>query len=141
MVIRPYTDADLEAVLDVWYRASLVAHPFMTEKLLADEREQIVQQWLPMADTSVAERDDRLVGYLALVGNEVGAIFVDPELHRQGIGRALMDHARAQHPILELEVFEANALGRAFYAAYGFEPVGSSVHQPTGHTMLRLRLG
>ncbi len=139
-MIRSYADDDLDSVLDVWYRASRLAHRFMTDEQLAQERTQIAEQWLPMADTSVAEVDGSVVGFLALIGNEVGAIFVDPERHREGIGRALMDHARTLHPILELEVFEGNELGRAFYAAYGFEQVGSSVHPITGQTLLRLRL-
>ena len=93
-MIRPYADSDLEQLLDVWYRASLVAHPFLSEEFLANERNTIAEQWIPLADTTVHELDGRVAGFLSLIGDEVGAIFVDPEHQRRGIGRALMDTAR-----------------------------------------------
>jgi len=138
-MIRPYNDDDLAELLDVWYRASLVAHPFLTEEFFETERRQIAENWIPVAETTVFDTDGRVVGFLTLVGNEVGAIFVDPRYQRLGIGRALMDSARESRPFLELEVFEANSTGRRFYAAYGFEFVGRHVEPATGQPALRLR--
>ena len=138
---RPYTDEDLDELLDVWYQASLIAHSFLTEEFLATERRQIAEHWLPMAKTRVYETEGRVVGFLALVGNEVGAIFVDPSFQGRGIGRALMDRARESRPFLELNVLEANAIGRRFYDAYGFEFVDRHVGEATGQPELRLRLG
>jgi putative acetyltransferase len=51
-----------------------------------------------MADTTVYEAEGRVVGFLALIGNEVGAIFLDPDRPGPGIGRALMDNARDRRP-------------------------------------------
>jgi len=53
--------------------------------------------------------------------------------------RALMDHARASRDLLELDVFEANEIGRAFYAAYGLDIVGERLDEETGLRVLRLR--
>ena len=139
-MIRPYTPADLGDLLDVWYRASLTAHAFLTEAFLATERRQIAEHWLAMAETRVCECDGRVVGFLSLIGNEVGGIFVDSDHQGRGIGRALMDRARDSRPYLELDVFEANAIGRRFYDAYGFEFVGRHIHQASGQPQLRLRL-
>ena len=75
-----------------------------------------------------------------MLGNEVGGLFVAPGSHREGIGRALMDHARASRDYLELDVFEANDIGRAFYDAYGFKLVGERLEEETGFRILRLRL-
>lgn len=139
-MIRPYTAADLPRVLDIWYRASRVAHPFLSEDFLQQERTAIETEWLPIAETWVLEEGGRIAGYIALIGNVVGAIFVDPDRHRCGIGRQLMDHARRLRGELELEVFEANTIGRAFYERYGFTPAGRSVHEPTGQVMLTMTL-
>ena len=141
MTIRPYTDGDLEELLDVWYRASLVAHPFLSEAFLATERREISERWLPMAETTVYDVDGHAVGFIALIGNEVGAIFVDPDHQSMGVGRALKNHARESRPFLELNVFEANAIGRRFYDTYGFEFVDRHIHEASGETELRLRLG
>ena len=75
-----------------------------------------------------------------MMDNEVGGLFVAPGAQRRGIGRALMDHVRASRDNLELEVFEANEIGRAFYDAYGFEVVGERPDEDTGFCVLRLRL-
>jgi putative acetyltransferase len=139
-VIRAYTADDLDEVLEVWYQASVVAHSFLGEEFFVGERQQVAEHWLPIADTIVYETDDWVRGFLSLIANEVGAVFVHPDEQRSGIGRALMDRARASRPFLELDVFEANAIGRRFYDAYGFQAVGRHVYEPTGHIELRLRL-
>jgi putative acetyltransferase len=140
-MIRPYVDDDLDALLDVWHRASLIAHSFLSEEFFETERREIADHWLPMAETMVYESGGRVVGFLALIGTEVGAVFVDPDYQGRGIGRSLMDRARDSRPVLELNVFEANGIGRRFYAAYGFELSDRHVNEATGQPELRLRLG
>lgn len=140
-MIRKYKAADCDAVVHVWMAASKLAHPFLDDAFLARECQEIRDNHLPNADTSVWEKDSQVTGFISMVGNEVGAIFVDPSCARMGAGRALMDHARANHSELELDVFEANAIGRAFYAKYGFREIGRKTHEQTGREMLRLRLG
>ena len=78
-MIRPYADGDLDELLDVWYEASLIAHPFVAEEFLAKERLEVAEHWLPIAETTVYETDGHVVGFLALIGNEVGGFFVDPK--------------------------------------------------------------
>jgi putative acetyltransferase len=70
----------------------------------------------------------------------VGGVFVHPDHQGRGIGRALMDRARATRTFLELNVFEANAIGRRFYDAYGFEFVDRYINERSGQAELRLRL-
>lgn len=137
--IRPYEETDLDAVLSCWESASEIGHPFLDESFLDQEREDIANLYLPNADTWVAEVDGKIVGFISLVKNEVGGIFVDAAFHGQGIGQALMNKARSLHGTLELEVFEANAVGRKFYAAYGFELMLEKIHEETGHKLLRLK--
>lgn len=139
-MIRRYRDSDLDTVLEAWYAASLLAHPFLDEEFFRRERIAIRDVHLRVAETWVYQYDGGVVGFVALVGNEVGGLFVDPGHQGRGIGRALMDHARAIHGTLELDVFRDNSAGRAFYAKYGFRQVGEGVHEETGLNQLRLRL-
>jgi len=139
-MIRKYEKPDLDDLLAAWAAASEVAHPFLSPEFLASERENIPNLYLPNAETWVHEIDGRVVALIAPIGNEVGAVFVDPKHQRSGIGQQLMDKARSLRETLEVEVFVANAIGRAFYAKYGFEPFEEKVHEPTGQDVLRLRL-
>jgi putative acetyltransferase len=139
MHIRQYEDTDLEAVLSAWESATRLAHPFMTDAFIAQERENVAELYLPNTDTWVVELSAEVKGFIALMGNEVGAIFLQPECHGRGAGKALMDKAQAIHGDLEVEVFKANAIGRKFYARYGFEQLEEKLHEPTGQQVLRLK--
>lgn len=139
-VIRQYQEQDLDDLLASWAAASEVAHPFLTQEFLAAERKNIPKLYLPNAETWVYETDGRVIGFIALIGNEVGAIFVHPTHQRKGVGHMLMDKANALREELEVEVFVKNAVGRAFYEKYGFQPIEEKLHEPTGFYLLRLRL-
>jgi putative acetyltransferase len=138
-IIRHYKERDLKGVLSAWENGSRLAHPFLTDDFMEIERERIPHGYMPTADTWVAESDGEVIGFIALLGNEVGAIFVQPAHHGQGVGRALMDKARELHGDLEVEVFAANSIGRKFYARYGFEPSDEKIHVETGYVLLRLK--
>lgn len=139
-MIRLYRPEDRAEVMDVWERASAVAHPFLAPEFLERERRAIPELYLPKAETWVRESGGHVVGFVSLLGNEIGGLFVDPRHHRSGIGRALVERARDQRGALEVEVFEKNAMGRAFYEALGFEFVGRRIDDDAGFPVLRLRL-
>ena len=139
MLIREFRASGLPAVLAAWENAWL-AHPFLSDEYFARERKLIPETHLPNADTRVIESGGKVAGFIALIGNEVGAIFVQPGLHGKGAGRALMDKARELHGVLEVEVFSKNSIGRRFYSKYGFEIMEEKDHHATGEKMLRLKL-
>lgn len=138
-MIRLYQAEDTESIVDTWYQASLIAHPFLTDTFLHEEKKMLREIFLPNSQTWVYEAKDQVVGFISLVDNEVGGIFIRPSHQRQGIGQALMDKARSLHPILELDVFEANKNGRAFYAKYGFVWIGKQAEETTGLPLIKLR--
>jgi len=139
MTIRNYTIDDDDAIIAVWEAATRLAHPFFTDEFIASERTSIRDVYLPNTVTYVAENDGRITGFLSLIGDEVGAIFVQPEHQGTGLGRALMDRAALGKDALEVEVFEKNQIGRPFYVRYGFEELRRSVHDATGEALLRMR--
>ncbi len=138
MSIRKYNDTDCEAVIEIWYTASKIATPFLSDEFLTWEREQIREVWMPSAETWVFETEGSVVGFIALLDNEVGAIFVHPEAQGRGVGRALMDHAASTRDSLYLDVFKENAIGRRFYDRYGFKYQFEHVQEETGRTQMRL---
>lgn len=138
-MIRQYRESDLDQVISAWLAASRLAHPFLSEAFIDQERRNIGELYMPNTNTWVAEVDGEVKGFISLMGNEVGALFLHPDCHGKGIGRALMDKAQELHAELEVEVFEKNHVGRAFYARYGFLPIAQSHHEATGEPLLRLK--
>jgi putative acetyltransferase len=139
-MIRRYREKDCDAVIAIWLAASRVATPFLGEEFLLAEQATIRDQHLPNAETWVYEEDGAVVGFLALIGHEVGGLFVDMKSQGQGVGRVLMDHARELRGSLYLDVFKDNAVGRRFYDRYGFRFRYEHLHAASGHVQLRLAL-
>jgi|TARA_B110000438_G_C15656922_1_gene582086 putative acetyltransferase len=100
--------------------ANKIAHPFLSKSFVDQLRHDIPNLYLPTADTWVTDLDDKTVGFIAIIGNDVGTIFVEPALQGIVVARTLIDKAYSLHTTLEVEVFKENSIGRKFYSAYGF---------------------
>lgn len=137
-IIRQYQSEDLPQLMAVWESANALAHSFLREDVVSTVRRDIPALYIPNADVWVAVREGKVVGFLALLGNEVGAIFLDPEHHGKRIGKMMMDHAVSLHSSLTLEVFKKNTIGRGFYSKYGFVEDEEKLHEPSGEISLCL---
>ena len=136
--IRPYIETDLKEVLSAWKNSQEIAHPFLPVAFQAQELINIEKLYLPNAETWVVEEDNVVVGFIALLGNEVGGLFLQPTHHGKKLGKLMVDKAQELHGDLVVEVFEKNAVGRAFYDKYGFKLVEEKIHEQTGENVLRL---
>ena len=137
-VVRKYRDTDVEQVLSAWENTQALAHPFLPDAFQNQEKKNIRELYLPNADTWVVEADNQVVGFIALIGNEIGGLFVQPAHHGKKLGKLLVDKAQELHGDLVVEVFERNSVGRKFYSQYGFTMVEEKVHEQTGEPVLRL---
>jgi ribosomal protein S18 acetylase RimI-like enzyme len=140
MILRPYTPADLDAVMAIWRRASEAGHPFLSAADLDADAELVRTLYIPGAEITVAEEDGRILGFVALVGTFVGGLFVDPAAHRRGVGRRLMADAESRRGPLTLEVYVANATARAFYRALGYREILCQITDDQGrpHPLVRM---
>ncbi|MGZ9811229.1 GNAT family N-acetyltransferase [Pseudoroseicyclus sp. H15] len=124
VTIRPFdAAADLKTLSNIWFEASLRAHPFIGEKRLTKQRRLIEDEYLPKAETSVACLAEGPVGFISLLGTFVGGIFVAPGRQGLGLGRKLIAHALARKGELTLEVYTANEQAVRFYDELGFREV------------------
>ena len=75
----------------------------------------------------VAEVGDSIAGFAAVVGGELDGLFVEPDLWRKGIGKALVDAATllARRRGLSLSVV-ANSAAREFYEKCGLTVEGEA---------------
>lgn len=124
--IRPARAADGARLLDIWRRAIDATHDF----LKAADRAAIdaeVSTFLPNAAAWLAtDPDDRAIGFMAIEGAHMEALFIDPDWHGQGIGRRLVEHALSLHPILTTDVNGQNAQAITFYERMNFARTGRS---------------
>lgn len=140
-MIRKHTHDDLERILDVWYASSTLAHPFLKSDFVAKVKSDMRNIYLPDSETWVYEVDDEIIGFISMISNEIGGLFVEPGRIGSGIGTQLLNFIGEIHPILEVEVFAQNSIGRAFYAKHNFHLLKEFVHPETGEVLFRLKKG
>ncbi|MFJ4231007.1 acetyltransferase [Cellulosimicrobium cellulans] len=138
--LRPARPDDTGALVDVWRRAVEATHDFLTPDDVADLEVAVRDEYLAAVDVTVAEREGRVAGFVGTVGHRVEMLFVDPHLHGQGVGRALLAEAGRDHAALELDVNEQNPAALAFYRAQGFVVVGRSETDGQGRPFPLLHL-
>jgi 8-oxo-dGTP pyrophosphatase MutT (NUDIX family)/GNAT superfamily N-acetyltransferase len=123
--LRRYdAQSDLDRCMAIWRAASEVGHPFLDAETLDADAMVVRDSYMPAAEITVAERAGTVVGFIALLDDLVGGLFVDPSAHRSGAGRALISDALRRKGRLEVEVYAANPGARAFYSACGFAETG-----------------
>lgn len=72
----------------------------------------------------VAERDGRIVSFLARDGEEIRMLYTHPDFVGSGAGSLLLEAVKASGvAALELWCFQANVRGRKFYEERGFRAV------------------
>lgn len=121
IVIRPFNLAtDLKKLSDIWFDASIKAHPFIGEPRLVEQRKLIEEEYLPKAETWVACDEGESVGFISLLDSFIGGIFIAPDRQGLGVGRKLIAHALDRKGELSLEVYLENEQAARFYSSLGF---------------------
>lgn len=83
---------------------------------LAFHRDQVI----PTCDCWGAFDGELMLGFIGMLPGWIDHLYVEPALHRCGIGSQLIAFAQAQQSELRLYTFQSNARGRAFYEHHGF---------------------
>ncbi len=138
-MIRKHIEKDLEQILNVWYHSSTLAHPFLKFEFVEKVKSDMRNIYIPDSDTWVYEKDLEIVGFISMIGNEIGGLFVMPSILGKGIGTQLVNFVSENHKNLEVEVFEKNKIGRAFYDKHGFQLVKEFTHQESRENVLKMR--
>jgi GNAT superfamily N-acetyltransferase len=142
--VRPYEPlTDLEPCLKIWRQASEVGHPFLSSEQLDADAIKVREIYMPNAEILVIEVGKKIAGFIALIGDFVGGLFVDPEAHRMGIGRRLVDGAKQSRAELTVDVYAENESAMSFYRAVGFREVWRKPTDDQGrpHPLVVMKLG
>lgn len=137
-MIRKHTDSDLEDILDIWSQSSSLAHPFLATEFVEKVKKDMRELYIPNSETWVYEENGKVIGFVGMMGNEIGGLFVLPNHHAKGVGTKLVNYILESFDELEVEVFTKNKIGRAFYNKYGFEFMKKFLHE-SGHEVIRMK--
>ena len=138
VMIRKHVENDLEQIMKVWNESTTLAHPFLNSEFVEKVKSDMRNIYIPNSETWVYENDEGMVGFISMIDNEIGGLFVLPKNHSSGIGTKLVNFVNEFHDKLEVEVFEKNIIGRAFYDKYGFTLIKEFTHEESGEIVLRL---
>lgn len=139
--IRPSTKDDLPRIMDIWRRAVDATHDFLAPAD-RDAIEAELVTFFPQISLLLAVDDnDTPLGFMFLHDGHMEALFIDPDQHGKGIGKALIQRAVAEHPALTTDVNEQNHRAIGFYEHQGFERTGRSTHDGQGrpYPLIHLR--
>jgi putative acetyltransferase len=123
----------LPRALEIWRAAVDATHSFLTPEHRAEIDVLVGEQFLPHAELWIAVDDDeRPLGWLAMDGDLIDALFVDPAFHGRRIGTALLHHALTLAPNARVDASEQASNALPFYEAHGFVRTGRSETDPQG---------
>ena len=131
MNIRPAIPAERKALEALQWRASLGNEGDRDALLRHPDAIDLPAEQIAAGGVFVLEREGAIVGFSAILpradgDTELDALFVDPDMQRQGIGRKLIEHCAAVARSTGSKGLHVigNEHAREFYLSCGFEIIG-----------------
>lgn len=137
-MIRAAIPADapqIAAILGAWNRDTI----WMPKLHTPAEDLAFAQHLIANRLTRILERSE-ISGFLARDGQEIEALYLSSAARGQGLGRLLLEEAKATCTELALYTFQANLPARRFYAREGFTEIARSDGQDNAEGLPDLRL-
>ena len=127
VAIRPAPPADAPAcaaILNAWIDET----PWMPRVHPHEDVDRHYREFVFQKRKVTVAEDDALSGYLALDKEEgfITSFFLKAEARGAGVGKRLLDDAKAGAEMLQLWTFAANEGARRFYLREGFAEVDRS---------------
>ncbi|MGA7587751.1 MAG: N-acetyltransferase [Rouxiella badensis] len=134
-VIRRADSQDINALVLLWLRSTIKAHPFISESYWLESAAMVKETFLPQARTWVACRAENkeIVGFISVLNQQfIGALFIIEEFYGSGLAQELMSVVKNYYSKLLLEVYQQNDRAVAFYRKEGFGVITDTHHPGTG---------
>ncbi len=136
MLIRRCVAEDMPQLLEIWLQATLHAHDFLPaaawwprQEAMRLQLQQCQDIWVVESQSEAvlactlkgaASQPQQVVGFMAIDGDELLALYVHPESQQQGLGATLIGLAQQYHAHLTLRVCALNTEAVQFYRRHGF---------------------
>jgi ribosomal protein S18 acetylase RimI-like enzyme len=119
-MLRAARPEDTPAVVAVFHAARADALPYLPILHTPEEDHAFFGSLVDQGLVTVAEREGRVAGFLALHDDWVEHLYVAPAAQGHGLGSALLKAAQARSEQLQLWVFQRNTRAIGFYEHHGF---------------------
>jgi GNAT superfamily N-acetyltransferase len=120
VALRPAAGSDARDIARIM-RAALGSFAWMPTVHTPDEDLAFISGTvLPLQRVTVAETGEGIVGFIAVHGDWVEQLYIDPAWTGRGIGSRLLTQATAGMTEVKLHCFQANSGARRFYERHGF---------------------
>lgn len=136
-MLRTLRPADLPAVAKIWLAGNLSAHAFIPASYWQSKLGAVTQA-IAAAEVWVYADIDTPLGFIGLRDDYIAGLFVAEACRSRGIGRLLLNKAKAIHPTLSLDVYRKNNRALAFYRREGFRQISSGQEPETKETACRM---
>lgn len=123
---RLATAEDMPAVAELFKRTFQKTYPHFPELHTVEEDVEYFSAVVFAKDRvqlALHPQSGELLGFIAFNPEMVNHLYVAPEAAGQGIGRHLLEFAKAQRRTLRLWTFQCNEAAQSFYAKQGFKVV------------------
>lgn len=141
VIIRKYCEADMDAIIDIWYEGWHAIDPKLVHPhSKAEWRDRWVSRIVPQHEIVVAESDNGILGFITLnpESSELSQIFTKLSQQGHGVGSALINWAKNRcRKGICLFTLEINYRSREFYEKHGFRETGLSTNAISGLPTVR----
>ncbi|OWA35683.1 hypothetical protein B9G55_13145 [Saccharibacillus sp. O16] len=137
-MVVPAAPEHFPRLAQLWLEASLTAHDFVDASYWIANQSAMQEQYLPQSEVQVCQDDGEIVGFAAMVGDDLASLFIDPKRQGRGYGRLLLEQVKTERESITLNVFVKNTQACAFYQKNGFEVVAEQIDEATGEREWRM---
>lgn len=138
VVIRSMNENDVEQVMQIWLTTNIQVHDFIPATYWKSQFDK-VKQIIPASEVYICEKSKEIVGFIGLAENYIAGIFVVSDCQSYGIGKRLLDYAKALKSKLYLHVYQKNIRAIKFYQREGFVIENENIDENTGETELLMK--
>lgn len=136
-MIREYGAEDLDAIMRIWLETNISTHSFI-KKEYWENHYDMVKEMIPEATAYVYEEDSIIRGFIGVMDEYIAGIFVLEAYQSCGIGKKLLDYAKAKNDELTLQVYQKNKRAIEFYLREKFVITNEQVDEETGEVDLTM---
>ncbi|HIX84747.1 MAG TPA: GNAT family N-acetyltransferase [Candidatus Megamonas gallistercoris] len=116
----------ISGLVSIWEKSVRASHFFLTEKDIAEIRQQVAPALKMIPVLLVAIDDDNIVGFAGIFEDKLEMLFIDPVYFGQGMGYTLINYCFKQYNIQFVDVNEQNPQAFKFYQRQGFSVIKRS---------------